>query len=118
MNFLVKKLAYMIILVVAFAQVANSAELKNLRVMHVETQKDYVRLKLQDPSGPKEMYFYVDLMKDDKALFEKYNHVLNKIFKKNRYQFGLDIISFSHFPKGAVYKSYDVKFSGQYLTGD
>jgi len=91
---------------------ALAAKVEDVHVLDFKQGKDAFELKLHAKNGPKDSYFLVDIVKNDKSAFEKIALVLKKIKKKDDFKLDLDIISFSMSPSGSYYLSENVTFLG------
>lgn len=95
---------------------AYAAKLDDVSVIEMKQGKnDKFELKLHAGNGPKDSYFFVDIVKSDKESFDKIALVLKKLKKKDAFKLGLEIPSFSMSPSGSSYLSDSVKFSGSAL---
>ncbi|MCB0386617.1 MAG: hypothetical protein KDD43_14590 [Bdellovibrionales bacterium] len=92
--------------------VAMAADLDDVKVLKVTPGKDNVEVMMQLKDGPANSYFLIDIVKDDKAAFDKLLHVLKKQQHKTKYRLNLKIASFSDSPSGSYYVSTEVTFAG------
>ncbi|MCB0367519.1 MAG: hypothetical protein H6624_12590 [Bdellovibrionaceae bacterium] len=92
--------------------VAMAAELDDVKVLKVSPGKDSIEVMMQLKEGPANSYFLVDIVKDDKAAYDKLLHVLKKQQQKGKYRLDLKIASFSDSPSGSYYVSTEVAFTG------
>lgn len=95
-----------------FSSFASAAKLEDVKILNIKSGRDNFELKLQMKNGPKDSYFFVDIVKDDKNSFDKLVHVIKKILNKDKYKLDLDIISFSASPSGSYYRSEGINFYG------
>lgn len=61
-------------LVIFFYLMANTgwaAKLEDVNILKISPEKDNFELKLQVKDGPKDSYFFVDIVKSDVDSFEK-----------------------------------------------
>jgi hypothetical protein len=109
-----KKLALALCLIALclISTMASAAKLEDVRVLEVLPGPDKFEFKLQKTGGPKESFFYIDIMKSDPDSFEKLSHVLRKYLRSDEYRLDLDVPSFSASPSGSSYRSLDVKVFG------
>lgn len=91
---------------------ANAANLDNVKILDIKQEKENFSLKLQDSSGAKDSYFFVDIVPEDKEAFAKLALVLKKIKLKEKFKLALVIPSFSASPSGSYYRSNGVMFKG------
>ena len=102
----------MIIGLLFASNVASAARLEDVRILNIMPGRDHFELKLQIKDGPRDSYFYVDIVKSDPDSFEKLVHVINKMRLRDKYKLDLDIPSFSASPSGSFYKSEGISFYG------
>ena len=89
-----------------------AAKLEDVVVLDITHGKENVELKLQAKNGPKDSYFIVDVVKNDKDSFAKLAIVLKKLKNRDNFKLSLNIPSFSMTPSGSYYRSDSVDFSG------
>jgi len=90
--------------------------LEDVAIMDVTTNNQNILLKLKTHKAPNNSYFFVDITQSDKDLFNKFVHIINKQKYGSRYQFNLNIPSFSTNPSGAYFRSDDIIFSGSHYN--
>jgi hypothetical protein len=95
-----------------YSNFAAAAHLVDVKILDVTPGRESLELKLQLRDGPKDSFFYVDIVKSDRGAFEKMAQVTQKLLHKDKYKLDLDIISFSPTPNGSYYTSDDITFSG------
>ncbi|OGQ16848.1 MAG: hypothetical protein A3B70_07370 [Deltaproteobacteria bacterium RIFCSPHIGHO2_02_FULL_40_11] len=98
-----------------FSNWAFGARLDDVSILDVVATKDGLELKLQVKDGPKDSYFFVNVVKSDRNAFDKLTEVIKKLKKGDNYKLTLDIPSFSAFPPGSYYRREDIKFLGSDL---
>ncbi len=91
---------------------AHAAKLEDVVILDITHKKDNFELKLQTKNGPKDSYFFVDIVKSDANSFGKLAIVLKKLKKRDDFKLTLEIPSFSVSPSGSYYRSESVTFSG------
>jgi len=91
---------------------ALAAKLEDVSVLEVVPGPDKFEFKLQTRDGPRESFFYFDIMKSDPDSFGKLSHVLRKYLRSDAYRLDLDIPSFSVATSGSSYRSLDVRVFG------
>lgn len=106
------KLLLKIIILCFTINSASAATLEDVTVLDIKHGKDNFELKLQVTNGPKDSYFFVDVVKNDKDSFDKLALVLKKLKKRDEFKLSLNIPSFSLSPNGSYYRSDSVTFSG------
>ena len=89
-----------------------AARLEDVKILNVTPGQENFELKLQTKDGPKDSYFYVDIVKSDPESFEKLVQVIKKLTRQDKYKLDLDIQSFSASPNGSYYRSEGLIFSG------
>lgn len=111
------KKIFKIILLSLIINTATAAILDDVVVLDITHGKENVELKLQVKNGPKDSFFIVDVVKNDKDSFAKLALVLKKLKNRDDFKLSLNIPSFSAAPSGSYYRSDSVTFSGNALVG-
>ncbi len=98
---------------------AGAAKLEDVTVLNINPGKndDSVKLKLRAAKGPKDSFFYVDIVKNDAEAVAKIALAIKKMKNKNEMRLTLEIPSFSMSPSGSYYRSEDVTFSSPKRAG-
>lgn len=94
------------------SSIASAARLEDVKILNIMPGQENFELKLQVKDGPKDSYFYVDIVKSDPESFEKMVLVTKKLTRRDKYKLDLDIPSFSASPNGSYYKSEGIGFYG------
>ena len=89
-----------------------AATIQDVVVLEFKLGKENFELKLQDRSGERDSFFFVDVVRDDPQSFEKIALVLKKLKHKKDFKLSLEIPSFSAGPNGSYYRSNDILFHG------
>jgi hypothetical protein len=92
-----------------------AARLNDVRILSVNPGQDNFELKLQMKDGPKDSFFFVNIIKNDAESFEKLIHVVKKMGQPDGYKLDINIPSFSASPSGSYYNSVGLSFYGTSL---
>jgi hypothetical protein len=103
---------YSLLLLVLMARPVFAAQVDDVLILDTKSTQDGIELKLREKASPKDSYFYVNIVKEDKESFDKLGLVIKKLQKGRSFKLNLDIPSFSRSPSGSSYRSEYVTFSG------
>ena len=94
---------------------ALAAKLDDVVILDLKQGNDNFEVKLRMKNGPKNSFFLVDIVKNDKDSFDKLALILKKLKQGDDFKLSLNIPSFSMSPSGSYYRSDSVIFSGTAL---